>query len=172
MNNIDEKVFYSSSGVPDDDVTAANIGDTCVDGYCTPVRKSLDFDPSDPAKDRWDDATLAVWTTDSRHIKVSAGVTDSLKLAQQPKYIIEFMRYVPPYTVTGIMDKSNCDTDTTDGPSADDSYLHDGATIMGDGWQNWPYCKIDNKEYRITAMGFAGNNNESRVMLQSIYVSD
>ena len=171
-NAVHEWVFYSASGSPDNDVASANIGDTCDDGYCTPVRKSLNFNVDAPAKDRWEDASLAVWTTNNKHKRLSQSVTDTLKLAQQPKYIIEFMRYVPPYLSDGSLDFSNCDSDLNNVASSADTYVLNGVTYSGTGWGTWPFCKLDNKEYRITALGFAGNNNESRVMLQSVYVAD
>lgn len=164
LNDADKWVFYSASGMSDNDVTLNNIGDSCTDGYCTPVRKSLDFDADDPDHDRWKDSNLNVWETNSRHKKVSLALTQDLDLPQQPKYIIEFMRYVPAYdTSVNKVGYSACDTD-----SSGDS---NGSEVPG--WDiTWPYCTTDMKEYRITAIGYAGNNSEARVMLQSIYIAD
>jgi Tfp pilus assembly protein PilX len=169
LNDADKWVFYSSSGISDNDVTVNNIGDSCTDGYCTPVRKSLDFDADDPDEDRWTDSNLNVWETNSRHKKVSSTVTADLDLPQQPKYIIEFMRYVPAYdTSVNKLGYSACDTD-----SSGDSSNASGYPTEDTGWDiNWPYCTSDMKEYRITAIGYAGNSSEARVMLQSIYIAD
>jgi Tfp pilus assembly protein PilX len=179
--DLDKVVFYSG-GTDDADFTANNDGDTCTNGYCTPVEKTEGFltnnvvpqscDESAHLPQRWENCpdgtnasanNLQVWTTDGRHRTyseqggLSTGFfTEALK---DPIYIIEFLGHKPaPGEAT------NCAITPGDPDSPCDTTAYPGCDA-------YPYCLSDPSLFRITAMGF-GARTTTRVMLQSRYLKD
>ncbi len=134
-------------------------------GICSPVEFDQNFDPDDPQYNHWvmirdggNRNKLNVWNTASRHREVTPSVRNRLNLAEDPKYIIEFMGFVPePGT------PSDC-AGTPGAGGVPTSLELDSTESL------WPYCQTDNMQFRVTALGTAGNEGEARVMLQSIYV--
>lgn len=160
-SDIHLQVFYSG-GSDDGDKAINNDGDSCLNGYCTPVHRDQAFNPtskpgdSDFRYDRWleldsgvDPNNLLVWTTAGRHIEYSN--YSALGLSTAPKYIIEFMGHWIPDT------GSSCDGGDPD--------LLPGDVLAEEGF--WPYCQDDPGMYRITALAQASGG--ARVMLQSTY---
>jgi len=106
--------------------------------------------------DNWIDVvgnnnSVNAWTSNGRHRSVREAVVNKFELNTAPKYIVEFMGYIV------------------------DSTGATGCTV-GSGFEAevdaWPYCSLDNLQFRITALATTGNYDETRVMLQSTYVVD
>jgi Tfp pilus assembly protein PilX len=107
-----------------------------------------------------DSNSLKVWSTSSRHRKVSEFIKEKYELSTSPSYIIEFMGYI---------------VDPTEQLSACAANLSDGSPNSNadpDQLAAWPWCSLDNAQFRVTAYAAAGNYGETRVMLQSTYVVD
>lgn len=98
-----------------------------------------------------DSNSLNVWTTDGKHRSVRETVVNKFGLNTAPKYIVEFVGYIVDATGT-----SACGAGS--GFEAENSA--------------WPYCSLDNLQFRITALATTGNYDETRVLLQSTYVVD
>ena len=127
----------------------------CVDGYCLPVKFSAGLSATKVPIEHWNNPR--VWATSGKFRSVSDSVISELGLVVKPKYIIEFLRYINVAN-----DLKRCDTNNS-GSSDEADYAHN--------WQtDWPLCPRDEKEFRITAIGYAGNKGEVRVMLQSTFV--
>lgn len=155
---IANRMFDAFKGANTADRTAAEQcqmieGSLGVGGICSPVQYASTFNPAAPQADHWklrdDLSVLDVWTTTNRH-RTTLDVSNRLGLSDEPKYIIEFMGFLPEPGVASACDAGGADTmDSTE--------------------SSWPYCEADSMQFRITALGTAGNNNEARVMLQSVY---
>lgn len=151
-NPVEERVFYDG-GTSDGDWSVDNDGDDCVDGLCTPREYDEDFDDSLAPGDtgylyeRFSaQSSLDVWNTPSRHRTYD---TDEFELAEDPKYIIEFLGYSPPAgTVTA------CDGNGDGEPDPP--------------YDVWPYCPSDPPKFRVTAMA-TGPDGNTPVMLQSTF---
>lgn len=127
-------------------------------GVCAPKEKSQDTsDTVEYAKyhENWVDVidgsySINAWTTGNHHRTISDVVKNKYKLKTSPKYIVEFMGF--------IVDNSGVSGCT--------------GTSIQDELNVWPYCSLDNAQFRITALATVGNYDETRVMLQSTYVVD
>lgn len=135
----------------------AQVDDTCTNGLCTTSRQDASYDASasDCAStwidERWVERScalnLAVWSTANRHREIVGAIPEA---QTKPRYIVEFLSYVP-------RDLSLTPSMT---PPA-----YDG-TGGGPGWQaEW------SEMYRVTALA-TGGTGLSRVMLQSTYKKD
>jgi len=127
-------------------------------GICAPVEYYQNYLAETPY-DHWVDRPasdsrdrLDVWNTPTRHRRVSNAVRNRLDLDENPRYIIEFLGYIPPQGV--------------------DAACPSGATSLLDEAAVYPFCRNDKKSFRVTALGIAGSRNEARVILQSVYVID
>lgn len=128
-----------------------------VRGVCVP-REVI----GNPARlDVWIDTPLGgggmpIWTDPTRHFKAAQAIADKYGLAERPKFIIEFMGYAPE----------------KDRASACAQFRNDGSPNSNadmDQLASWPYCERDPALFRITTLATAGNENKTRVMLQSTY---
>ena len=107
------------------------------------------------AFDNWVDVpgdalSIQAFSTDNRHFELLDDIVAQNNLNENPRYIIEFM---------GFTHSENTEGETLCiGPS--------------EVWQlnAWPYCSLDPAQFRVTALATAGNNNQTRVMLQTTYV--
>jgi Tfp pilus assembly protein PilX len=145
-------------------------GDTCPNGYCTPSEQDAAYD-ADAAHDcndaayipeRWQScptgtaaagSNLSLFTTAGSY-QIYPNPNQLGNIAQEPRYIIEFIGYRIPDG-----ELSACDTDSdgfNDNPT-DSAY--------------WPFCTNDTAYFRITAMGYGGSV-QTRVMLQSTVLVD
>lgn len=147
-----------------------DLGDTCPEGYCTPSQQDVAYD-ADAANDcsdanyipeRWKNCptgsaaaanNLYLFTTDGSYtVYPEAGKLGNV--AQEPRYIIEFIGYRIPDG-----ELSACDTDS------------DGFNDSPPDSIYWPFCTSDTAYFRITALGFGGTVH-TRVMLQSTVLVD
>lgn len=130
-------------------------GDSCKYGFCIPVKRSEVLSETVATDEHWkNDST---WSNSGKHRTISDADKDELGAVEDAKYIIEFMRFT----------NVDNDADTCD-------FNDNGAYDAGEGtadWTTWPFCTLDKKEFRVTALGYAGNIGQSRVMLQSIYIT-
>ena len=142
-------------------VLAGGPADTCsatidgANGICRPIEHTTGYDPSAPQYDHWIDITSDslsqnVWTTASKHRSADDTIKTEYGLATAPKYIVEFMGYTVDLGPSGT-GTSNC-----------------SPTIVS----AYPYCTTDSKQFRITAFATSGNQDETRVMLQTTYITD
>ena len=152
--NVITSVFSNPTG-PTGSRTYA--GDTCTNGLCIPAKFSEVLSQDSLTQEHW--KVDAIWADGASTHRSLFGEDMNLELGsvKPGKYIIEFMRYAN-------VDNNNntCDLDGDGG--------YDAGEGGGGDWTEWPLCDLDSREFRITAIGFAGNNGEARVMLQSIYV--
>lgn len=126
----------------------------CAGGYCIPVKFSDGLKSSVAATEHWKNPSI--WATSSKFRSISDSLLSELEVVVKPKYIIEFLRYINLSN-----DLKRCDTNNS-GSSDEGDYAHN--------WQTgWPLCPLDEKEFRITAIGYAGNKGQVRVMLQSTF---
>ena len=160
-NSIDKQVFFSGGNV-DNDLQMNNDGDDCVNGFCTPMRYDENYSATTPDMERWVDKnstrSLRVWSTPGRYQELDASLTNNLNLTTAPQYIIEFLGYIPDVNNQDNLKYSFCD-ENRDGTSAGDTFYD---------WDQWPFCSLDHKMYRITAYAQSGT---ARIMLQSTYLT-
>jgi len=128
-------------------------------GLCVKIEASPGYDGT--AYDHWrdikdDDNSINVWTNENRHRTLdNPALMNAYNITNPPKYIIEFMGFDFPGG-----DPSNSACDSTNGATSS----------IEDELNDWPYCSLDRSTYRVTVLATTGNNDETRVMLQSIYV--
>jgi Tfp pilus assembly protein PilX len=148
--NIVESVLQVAAGV------TKRQSNVCAGGYCIPMRFYSGLKLAVAATEHW--RNQSIWTTDGRFHSVTNALISELGIVVKPKYIIEFLRYINLSN-----DSKRCDTNNS-GSSDEGDHAHN--------WQtDWPLCPLDEKEFRITAIGYAGNKGEVRVMLQSTFVA-
>ena len=109
--------------------------------------------------DNWVDITndansINVWSTNGRHRSLDDVIKNKYGLNTAPKFIIEFMGFIVDNNGISVCSE----------PSNVAAY---GAEL-----EHWPYCSLDNVQFRITAFASSGNYDETRVMLQTTYVVD
>jgi len=123
-------------------------------GLCVPIQYTSAYaGASLKPLDHWREGSLSVWASANRH-RLSSNKHD---LASAPKYIIEFMGYSVKLDNTGAGD-SNCKLILTE---------KELIVIQN----TYPFCTLDNKLFRITVLATSGNNDQTRVMLQSTVIT-
>jgi len=132
----------------------ARLNGSAVTGLCIPAKQRLDYGDSGNDSffhDNWidvanDNKSINVWTSGNFRT-VPANDAARLGVITPPKYIIEFMGFIPDENGT----RCNDGFGTTTTP-------------------NWPFCPADQRLFRITALATGGVKDNARVMLQSNYV--
>lgn len=139
--------------------TTNNDGDECnapfssaTKGLCTPAKQRLDYENTLPYEN-WMDITndpksINVWGNNGNHRKLNQTEATRLGVNTPPKYIIEFMGFIPDEKGTKCVIAASSTTTAT----------------------KWPFCTQDLKLFRITALATAGADDNVRVMLQSTFV--
>jgi len=131
----------------------ASINNGATTGLCIPAKHRLDYGntPNSFFLDNWIDVdgevkSINVWAN-GNYRTVPASEAARLGVISPPKYIIEFMGFIPDNSGT------RCDngSGTTSTP-------------------NWPFCPADQRLFRITALATGGVKDNAREMLQSTYV--
>ena len=152
----EQHVLTNHVGIIDDvflQVDDKNKGEGCPEGYCLPNNRKAAPGPDE----QWEIADR--WTATSTFSKeLSASETASLDIPAdyKPRFIVEFLHFINEQN-----DLESCDAD------------NNGVWDLPSGaFNTWPYCERDEKQFRITAIGYAGNNGQARVMLQSTFVVD
>ena len=105
-----------------------------------------------------DNNSINAWSTNGRHRNLDEVIKHKYALNTAPKYIVEFLGYIVDsngFSACAAVNKNgdlnlNADTEQLD---------------------SWPYCNLDNAQFRITAFASTGNYDETRVMLQTTYVT-
>jgi len=138
---------------------ANNPGDGCLGrfdgstGLCIPAKQRLDYGTVRFFLDNWIDVTgdansINVWSNANGNFRtIDPAEFSVLGVITPPKYIIEFMGFIPSENVTQCSDGSG--TITT---------------------PDWPYCPQDPRLFRITALATGGVKDNARVMLQSTFL--
>lgn len=116
--------------------------------------------PSEVRQHNWvditgDSSSINVWSNNSRHRKLDDLLQSRYGFLSAPKYIIEFMGYIVDSSGESLCASSGGIVNPMEAELA-----------------LWPYCSIDNAQFRITALATSGNYDETRVMLQTTYVVD
>lgn len=167
--NIEDVVFDNSSS-PESPLVydSNNDGDSCLNGLCTPANHTAgysgaatDSDCSDATyiPERWENCpagtaaagnSLNVWANGSGKYRTYTP-TNMLGVAEEPRYIIEFLGYVHPDGVspTNTCGKANDIIWPTDADATD-------------------ICNTQHL-YRVTAIGY-GASVATQVILQSTYI--
>jgi len=153
----DEIVNVVFSNTPqalnDANFNANNPGDGClasldnVTGLCIPAKHRLDYgNGGNFYLDNWLD--VDIWSDpDGNHRTVDPLESERVGVVTPPKYIIEFMGFIPD----------------AGGTQCDDGF---GTSTT----PNWPFCPQDQRLFRITALATGGVKDNARVMLQSTFV--
>lgn len=128
-----------------------NPGDECMGGYCIPAEHDTTT-VANPVE-RWLDPD--VWEDPERHRLLGQELVDQFAaqgVANAPQYIIEYLGQLPDRTTPN--DPNSATTNCTSTPGGTNGL--------------YPYCKLDEHFFRITARAIAGlGGRESAVMLQS-----
>lgn len=157
------------------DSTRVNNGDTCSNGYCTPLQFTSEATPTNiytPGLERWEDPLLDVFNPDNnRSIGFSDFGDSNLALNGvfvEPRYIVELLgnfAYKEPNV--------NLAANPFVRPKFDGEYIgscRDPETNSLIPPSNvWPYCAADAGVYRITVRATAGPDaRRAAVTIQSI----
>lgn len=173
------RLFFSSGNnefvAPDP--TRSNNGDTCINGFCTPVQFTSQVTPTTqytPGMERWEDPILDVFNANNNpptSIGFSQFNQSNLNengVFQQPRYIVEFLGNFD-YKEANV----NLATNRFARPKFDGVYV--GACRDADNNSLtppnnvWPYCAADAGLYRITVQATAGPQaRRASVTIQSI----
>jgi len=149
--------------------TRVNNGDTCTNGYCTPLQFTSPLTSTTdytPGMERWEDPILDVFNDDSRSIGFTDFDGSNLGLNGvfvQPRYIVEFL---------GNFAYKEPNPNLTTNPFARPKFDGPHVSACGEGDASldvWPYCSRDAGVFRITVRANAGPEaRRATVTIQSI----
>ena len=147
-----------------------NNGDTCTNGYCTPLQFTSPVTPTSdytPGMERWEDPILDVFNDESRSIGFTDFDGSNLGLNGvfvQPRYIVELL---------GNFAYKDSNPNFVTNPFARPKFIGPHiSSCVGDAaadLDTWPYCSTDAGVYRITVRATAGPEaRRATVTIQSI----
>ena len=172
-------LFFSSGNItfraPDD--TRANNGDTCVNGFCTPLQFTSPATPIDqytPGMQRWEDPILDVFNNPNRSMQLSNYAGSALSqngVFVAPSYIVEFLGNYD-YKETNINPRGVVGAPVR--PKFDGAYVgacrsaEDNSLMPPNN--EWPFCAADPGLFRVTVQATAGPPaRRATVTIQSIF---